>query len=793
MNSQLIKGLISNTSMLLALSVLYSVMPFKSFKYKQLRSISIGILLGLVGIAIMASPFRFSPGIQFDTREILISITGMFFGLFPTLIAVILTSAYRIFLGGIGAISGVLSIIFSAAIGITYHKYRLKYILENRKFAWLELYFFSLLCGFGVILSTLLIPQADIPYIVKSITFPIFAIFPPGTIILGLLMLNQHQHHITYNRLVESEERYRSLFESNHAAMLIINPQDGAIIDANPAACEYYGWSRQQLQNLNIGDININAKDILHRDLELAVSKKQNSFHFKHKLSSGIIRDVEVYTGSVKLKGEKLIYSIIHDITEKKIAEQQLKESKERYKVTLLSVGDGVITTDRLGNITMINRVSEEITGWKKDEVIGWPVKKVFNIINEYSRLPVGNPVEKVLATGRIVGLANNTLLICKDGTEKPIADSAAPIKDNDGNILGTVLVFRDATEEVAAQQKISYLGYHDSLTNFYNRRFFDEELHRADVAKNRPISIIMGDVNGLKLANDAFGHMVGDQLLKEISNAIRKSCRKNDIIARWGGDEFIILLLNTTSDEAKIVCDQIKTNCAQIKIAGTEPSISLGYATKVNAEQDINSIIIKAEDMMYRNKLTEHQSIKANTINMILTTLHEKNPIEQLHSHRVSNLCKQIGQAMGLSDPLLNELGLAGLMHDIGKIAVRDCVLNKTEQLTAENWNEIKRHPEIGYRILNSSKSMSHIAETVLAHHERLDGSGYPKGLKGSEIPLLSRILAVADAYDAMISDRAHRPALPQSMAISMLKENSGIKFDPDVVKALVNLLGYE
>ncbi|QOR34303.1 diguanylate cyclase [Clostridium sp. 'deep sea'] len=789
MNSELLKGLLSNTMLLLALSVLYSIMPLNTVKYIKIRKAIMGFLLGIVAIAILSNPFQFAPGIQFDTREVLLSITGMFLGFIPTAVCAFIASAYRLYIGGIGALPGVLSIFFSGALGLLFHKYYFPKILAHKKNGIKEL----LILGLGVslthILTTFLIPQDAKLMLFKNLFLPVFTIFPTAIILLGQLMLNQHNQLLTYISLAESENRYRSLFEKNHAIVLLINPIDGVINDANPAACKYYGWNEAELKSMTIYDIDVNSDLVIKSHIDVK-GPQLLRFHFKHRLASREIRDVEVYTCPIVIKNQRLIYAIIHDITEQMIALKKLTESEERYKVTLLSVGDGVITTDKAGNITMINRVCEDISGWKEEEVIGLPIKKVFNIINEYSRHPVEDPVEKVLSTGKVVGLANHTLLICKDGTEKPIADSAAPIKDDTGDIKGTVLVFRDATEEKRTQQKITYMGYHDSLTDLYNRRFFDEELRRTNKIENLPITIIIGDVNGLKLVNDAFGHLEGDKLLKQMARAIEKSCRKGDIIARWGGDEFIVLLHNTNSKEAKAICEKIKHNCSQVNISGTECSISLGHETKIHSSQNINAIMIKAEDMMYRNKLIERQSRKANTINMILTTLHEKNPREQSHSNRVSKLCAEIGVEMGLSDKMINELSLAGLMHDIGKIAINDSILNKIEPLTPEEWNDIKRHPEIGYRILNASQNMSHIADFVLAHHERLDGSGYPKGIKDNEIPIQSKILAVADAYDAMTSDRPYRKSIPILTAISILERDAGSKFDPVVVDILLKII---
>lgn len=193
------------------------------------------------------------------------------------------------------------------------------------------------------------------------------------------------------------------------------------------------------------------------------------------------------------------------------------------------------------------------------------------------------------------------------------------------------------------------------------------------------------------------------------------------------------------------------------------------------------------AEDYMYRHKVIESNSMRGNIINVILNTLYEKNPREERHSKRVSELCQRIGVAMGLSETEINKLKVSGLLHDIGKIAIEEQVLNKPGRLTDQEWNEIKRHPDIGYRILSSSLEMMEIVQYILFHHERFDGTGYPRGLKREEIPLLSRIIAVADAYDAMTNARTYKKALDKDAAIKELIQNKGTQFDPHIVDVFI------
>ena len=476
------------------------------------------------------------------------------------------------------------------------------------------------------------------------------------------------------------------------------------------------------------------------------------------------------------------------DITQLKETELRLQQEKEKFRVTIASVGDGIIATDTDAKVTLMNVEAEKLTGWAEAEAIGQPFGSVFSIISEVSRMPAEDPVKTVLRDGITVGLANHTALIAKDGTEHSIADCASPISDAEGNTLGAVIVFRDVTEEKRRQEKINYISYHDSLTGLYNRRYLEEELPYYDMPKNLPVSVIMGDVNGLKLTNDAFGHQAGDRLLIKAADVISAALRTDDIAVRWGGDEFVMILPQTGSETAELMISAIKERCAETKMDSIDLSVAFGCCTKNLPDEDIEAILKNAEDHMYENKIIDCESMRGNLVTTIINTLHEKNPAEEQHSKRVSEISRDIGRAMGLSELEFNKLKVIGLLHDIGKIAVDEAILNKPGKLDAREWDEIKRHPDIGFRILCSSRDMSELAEYVLSHHERFDGNGYPRGLRGDDIPVFSRIVAVADAYDAMTSARKYRDALSPETVIREIEVNRGKQFDPAIAAVFLS-----
>lgn len=465
----------------------------------------------------------------------------------------------------------------------------------------------------------------------------------------------------------------------------------------------------------------------------------------------------------------------------------KVRENEEKLQATLLSVGDGVIAVNRKGIVDFLNPVAQQLTGWSQEEAYGTSFEIVFNIINEYTREKIESPIQRVFETEETIELANHTILISKDGSERAVEDTAAPIKDALGNVIGVVLVFRDFSDKKEKRRQIEYLSYHDQLTGLYNRRFFEEELTRLDTRRNLPLSFVFADVNGLKTINDAFGHQFGDRLIQQVSEVFKTVCRADDIISRTGGDEFVILLPKTEAIFVQELVKRIKDKIEQKTIMDINMSVSFGWDTKNMESQSALDILKNAEDHMYQKKIFDSSSKRSAVIKSILNTLHLKNPREEAHSKRVSVICGNIGKVYHLSDDEINELRMAGELHDIGKIAIDEVILNKTTKLSEADWAQIQHHPETGYRLLGTSNEYYNIAEYVLAHHERWDGTGYPKGLKGEAIHWKARIISLADAYDAMTYERPYRKAFSHEETVAEIKKNAGTQFDPDIARVFV------
>jgi len=461
---------------------------------------------------------------------------------------------------------------------------------------------------------------------------------------------------------------------------------------------------------------------------------------------------------------------------------------KENLRITLMSIGDGVITTDLNGIITNINPVASSLTGYLPIEAIGKNANDVFNILNKLTRIVVPSPIDRVIKEGRIIGLANHTVLISKNGTEYDISDSGAPIIDENGIIFGVVLVFRDVTQEYANRKEIEYLSWHDALTGLNNRNHLEKLILSLQESKTKNVGIIMGDVNGLKITNDAFGHAFGDRLLKEISIILKVSTPKDSTIVRWGGDEFVLVIENTNQNELDIICGKITKACVNYDSKSpVKPSISLGHAVLNNNDQNLYRTLIRAEDMMYENKLLDKNSLRSVIVRSLETSLYEKSYETEEHALRVAGYSEIIAKKMQLHQNEINSIILLAKLHDIGKISIDDSILLKRGKLNSEEWKTMIKHPETGYRIASSLNDLTHIAEGILCHHEFYDGNGYPRGLKGEEIPIQARIVSIADAFDVMITERNYKQTMSKEDAIEELIRCKGTQFDPELVDVFV------
>lgn len=469
------------------------------------------------------------------------------------------------------------------------------------------------------------------------------------------------------------------------------------------------------------------------------------------------------------------LLSKIHDYS------NRVEFQKNKYQSLFKNSTDAMVLIDPEEKIVDINDAFNQLFGYSLEAIKGKDIDSLIVIEEELKRARSYNTKMK---TGEKVNREEKRMH--QSGELIDVEINAVPIFVK-GKYIGGFGIYRDIRERKSNEDRIKFLSFYDELTKLYNRRFYENELKRLDNNRRLPLSLIIADVNGLKLINDAFGHMQGDEVLIETANILKKSSRADDIVARLGGDEFILLLPNTTSQESEKIIHRINNEIEKVKVGAVNLSVSLGWDTKTSSEEDIHRIFKNAENFMYRKKLNESPSVHGKVIQTIIHSLHEKNPREEEHSHRVSLICEALGEALALDNRDITDLKVVGLLHDIGKIAINEQILNKPSELTKDEYEEIKRHSEIGYRILSSSNDMSDLADAVLYHHERWDGLGYPKGISGDEIPLKARIITVADAFDSMVSERSYKKSMTTHEALEELKKNAGTQFDEKIVRALI------
>jgi PAS domain S-box-containing protein len=362
-------GLLHNAALLLAVCFIYDLMAAKWRRGKpSSEQVFTGFILGLFGIIVMSTPWEFAPGVFFDTRSVLLSISGLFFGSLPTVVALSITVAFRILQGGSGAWMGVAVLIASGAIGIAWRHIRRDRLAE---LSWKELYLLGLIVHAVMLLWMLLLPRPIALNVFSKIGPPVMLIFPLGVVLVGKLMSNRLRRELSINALTESEELFRGLFENNHAVMLIIDPNDGAIIDANPAAAAFYGSARDHLKRMKIDDINILSPSEIKVEMDRARIEERRHFHFRHRLADGSIRNVDVYSGPISFEGRQMLYSIIHDVTERKQAEDALRESEEKFRRLFETMAQGVVYQSADGAIISANPAAERILGLSLDQMLG--------------------------------------------------------------------------------------------------------------------------------------------------------------------------------------------------------------------------------------------------------------------------------------------------------------------------------------------------------------------------------------------------------------------------------------
>ena len=573
--------------------------------------------------------------------------------------------------------------------------------------------------------------------------------------------------------------RLQSLFKNTPVIISIFN-EDGSYIDVSDSFLKLLNLSNENIIGKTFHDLlpldvaNKFMKSIetiketgqpVEENMVLPTSEGNRTFHCERFPILSQEDQIPIF-GCIGI-----------EITEKIKISAALRESEAKYSSYIENAPNGIFIADEEGKYIEVNQAASEITGYNKCELLSMSVLDITPEEDHYKAISSFESLFKK-------GITKNELRFKhKDGSLRWWSVQGVNLGDR---VLGFT---EDITEKVEQKEELIYISYHDQLTGLFNRRYFEEQIQRIE-KKDHPVILIMADINGLKLLNDSFGHEAGDKALKLTADLLMKVCRKKDIVARLGGDEFIIIMKNTETARAESIIKQAVKAADKLEIFGIPISISFGYHQKVFDDESIFDTFAEAENFMYRHKIYESASMHSKAIDVVLKTLFEKSPRELQHSERVSKYCAIIAENLKLDKYRVGQLKTAGLLHDIGKIGIRESILNKEGALCEDEWLEMKKHPESGWRILSTSKEFSKLAFFIREHHENWDGSGYPLGLEGENISLEARIISVADAYDAMTSKRTYRKSLNKEEAIRELESCKGTQFDPKVVDAFVKMI---
>lgn len=593
--------------------------------------------------------------------------------------------------------------------------------------------------------------------------------------------------------LRESEERYRFFIQSYHGIAFQGNMHYRPLLFEG-AVEKITGYSVEEFMagEVSWADI-VHPEDLSH--FRSTVVKAEQEPGFSTDVEFRIIRkdkEVRWVSGHISAIGNDegkpcATQGTVIDITDRKNEEEARISSELQYKTLTENVPGAIYRSVLTPNnaVVILTDDIKDITGYPSSHFLNKPVSVFSSTVHPEDIGWLRKEFNQAVANRKIFNFEYR--IIHADGRVRWVQERGQGVWEGN-TLLWIDGLIMDITERKLAEEKIHHLTFHDDLTGLYNRAFFEIVLQRLDTEKQLPLSVIMGDLNGLKIVNDSMGHQAGDRLLQTAANCLKEVCRKDDFICRWGGDEFAIILPYTEENEAEKIGLMIKTESAEVLSDGIPISISIGTATKADSGQNIERVIKDAEDRMYRHKLLEGGSARSSIITVLRKTLESNTKETQLHTDRLKDSALAIGRALGLHQYELDKLVLLSKMHDIGKVSVPKDILSKTGSLNEEERRIIEGHCECGYRIVLSTPELAVVAEEILSHHEWYDGTGYPRGLRGEEIPLLSRILSVVDAFDVMTNGRPYKGPINKEEALAELCGKAGTQFDPHIVDVFIN-----
>ncbi len=600
--------------------------------------------------------------------------------------------------------------------------------------------------------------------------------------------------------VIQERDRAQTYFDIA-AVLFIAFDREGNATTINRTGCEILGLPKEEIvgkqwvERFVPEQERATVYDVLRRIYEGTIKptdiNENGIINVKNEVRqiewrNAVLRDVNGEISGILSAGV--------DVTDLRRTNEALRES-ERSKSVLLSNLPGMAyrcAYDQNWTMQFVSPGCFELTGYLPDELINNNAIAFNDIICPEYREPVWIESKEHLSAHE-----NNQYeyeILTASGERKWVLDINQGVLDDAGRIVALEGIIVDITKSKLQFLQIQYLSNHDQLTGLHNRQYYDNAKKTMDQDASLPLSVVFVDINGLKLVNDAFGYDIGDKMIQTTAAVLKSCVLPHEIIARIGGDEFGMLLPHTDARacaERMLALKQaFDEHNARLSDRTLIINLSIGGSTKISSKDDLAEVVKDAEANMARRKLFDQKSHHNAVLSSIMATLFERSFETEEHAERIGAFCANIGERLGLSHDDIDRLKLFAYLHDIGKIGISDQILNKPSALNEEEMAVMKTHPEIGYRIAMASPDFASIAELILTHHERWDGNGYPNHIAGERIPLLSRILAVADAYDAMTEDRVYRKALPREIAMNEIRKNAGTQFDPHIADVFLELI---
>jgi diguanylate cyclase (GGDEF)-like protein/PAS domain S-box-containing protein len=588
--------------------------------------------------------------------------------------------------------------------------------------------------------------------------------------------------------LRESENKYRDLAEKSLIGVYLI--QDSVFKYVNARFAEINGYTAEELTDKKGPKDLVFPEDwpMLEENTRKRLSGDVDSFHFELR---GITKDnriinIEAYDSITVYQGRPAVVGTLLDVTDRKRAEEKLRESEEKFRQLAETIRE-VFYISEQGITRYVSPAYMEIWGRSPQHLYEVP-KSILDTVHPEDR-------DRVLSSLRMKnqGEVEEVYRIVRpDGSIRWIKDRSFPIHDDTGKTHRVVGIAADITDLKLGEEKLKYLSLHDSLTGLYNRIYFEEEINRIEKGRYDTVGILSCDVDGLKLVNDTLGHDQGDRLLRTAARVIKECFREGDLVARIGGDEFSVLLPDTTESTVENACQRIQEAVASYNLTNPQLplSISVGFAINDGGYRSLKDLFKEADNQMYQKKLYGTKSVRSAIVKTLLNTLKARDHTAESHIIRLERLLAGIAASMGLPESTRSDLSLFAKFHDIGKVGIADAILFKESPLTPEEWADMKRHCEIGYRIALSAPELVPIADWILKHHEWWNGQGYPLCLKGEEIPIECRLLAIAETYEALTGVCSYRKTYSHSEAAAELRRFSGKQFDPKLLEKFLQLL---